>query len=894
MTNKENNSVYIMSIEGSDIEEHMRGNSFDEEYVGMLPESLNLDKLIDSKMKIRTRQGKKWSRDIINVSFASGFKSAENILSKIDIEKFNKTTISLADKIAKTTNNRTLKQLHNKMDSRIKFSDYLDKAELEDWEGINAEKLRTKLYTEGFTITYDDGEVVEYEVYKRSSSKSRTGKVLFINTKMNKGKLTRWARLGMNLEGATDVDYPSLLSYESLVDSHIEDRIEIDVDKILMVSDVKSVFSEDVNLIVKNKETELLESKLTEGYQMKSDIFDGEGLLDSQYFTNGKGFLLARQHMFKSALFNTNIQDFLMDNCPEGVKYSQWKLVDMFDNEIFAKDVHMITTPNSLKALKFSHKKKCDKVMYEHWKAKIKAEDNMFGVVMYEEESQKGYDEEGNILNQTAYQHLNSMPFTQDDIDDISTYEQEYIMNLKNDIDTYIEFLAEKANDMNSNEMWVDLYKKNKNIMYTELFKSKRKQDIKGQVNYIRRGKLRLKGDYTVIMQNGKELLYHSIGKLPVVDGNLDYKTWESNMELVGNECHTTLHDFNREYTAFRNPHTSMSNVLILENKKSDFISEYFNLTDNIIMTNAINFSLNRILSGSDVDSDNLVIFDNPTILRVARDCYIKSSKYRVCENGVAQSKNEYTVCNEHMAKIDNILAKSQQYIGRVVNLGAIYLSRYWEMVNQGETDKELLEETRQAIDIATCLSEISIDMAKRFYDVDIDKQIKNLELDVEKPQFMRYTSNKNNTRYYDSSMDYLQEIMDNLPKANEHETKDIYDLLSKDIDSRKVKKKQVVDVTELINRIAKSKRSIEADYADKARRADRELTNEEKQDKYNKKEDSTDYYLSIISRFKIETENIHKILADVYRGRTHCTSKVELMNTVYKTNEDAFLRAFR
>lgn len=182
-------------------------------------------------------------------------------------------------------------------------------------------------------------------------------------------------------------------------------------------------------------------------------------------------------------------------------------------------------------------------------------------------------------------------------------------------------------------------------------------------------------------MQNGKELLYHAIGKLPIDNkGILQEEKWQNDMILKKNEVYTTQHPFGKEYVAFRNPHTAPSNVLIVENKQCDFIEKYFNLSSNIIYTNAINFEINRILSGQDVDSDNLVLFNDETLLQNAKECY---GHYRVCVNNVDTDLNKYTVCATDMAKIDNILAKSQEYIGTVVNLGQLYMSTYWDLKNK-------------------------------------------------------------------------------------------------------------------------------------------------------------------------------------------------------------------
>jgi hypothetical protein len=56
-------------------------------------------------------------------------------------------------------------------------------------------------------------------------------------------------------------------------------------------------------------------------------------LLDSRFFEDGIAMKLLRNHMFKSAAFNCNIQKFFVDNCPEGIDYDDWKLSDMLGNQ---------------------------------------------------------------------------------------------------------------------------------------------------------------------------------------------------------------------------------------------------------------------------------------------------------------------------------------------------------------------------------------------------------------------------------------------------------------------------------------------------------------------------------------------------------------------------------
>ena len=880
-----------MSLEGTEIYEHMhRDKELFRRYVGMIPFSSELEQLHKQKLKVfnNKRYNKKMTNDIINVKFKQKVKSAEEII-KLKLKRSKVVT----DEGKRKEIDREIEKLKAQKDwIEIKVDDEIDK----DTNQIKTKGLRTLLYENGFTIEIDD-QKTEYVVYKRSSAKSRTGQVLFIR-KALRDKMIRWARMGMDLEGRTDVDYPSLLAYESLVSSNIEGYVEINPNNILIIDDVKSIFPIDCNVVEKDENGKLV-SKPVDGYMMKNDIFDGEGLLDSSYFDkcgrSDKGMILTRQHMFKSCLFNTKIQKFLMDYAEENsIDFATWKLTNMFNQPILAKDVHCIITPASLKALKFSNIKGSKPKMWEHWKKKVEKEKSLFGIVKSDKPSKRGEDDKGNILQQTSYQMLNSMPINYEEMIELSKYEYDYIMKLKNNDDVYIEYLRANANRINSNNMFVDLYEKNKSITGVDIFKNKRKKDIHKYVKHVKKGKIRLPGDYLTIMGNGKELLYHAIGRLPVgKDGVLDYETWNDQMILKDNEVYTILCDFDFEYTCFRNPHTSQSNVLVVKNKNSSFIADYFNLSDNIIYTNAINFPIQRILSGQDLDSDTLVLFNSCKLLEIAKKCYVGESDYRVCVNNVKPSPNTYIVNDTDKSKIDNLLAKSQRVIGEVVNLGQFYMSTYWNLVNRNYQNIRKLNELLMGVDICTILSEISIDQAKRIYDIDIEEQIKQLRecsiLSDTKPLFFKFISKKKaKTKYYKTSMDYLQKILEALPDADEKDTVDIRKLLN-DIDARKVKQRQIKGIVKVITKMSNNIKIIEAKYPE-----NEEIDKSEKKEKYRDIDNTINEYMHKVKVYKIKAETVYSILCDVFSERLECKYKLDLLNTLYRANKEVFLQAFK
>lgn len=813
-------SIYIPSFEANAIMKHEKGNHIELNYVGMVADSQLSSKLVKENIKIvdSKRYNKRLSADIVNVKFKQRFKGSKETAEDIDTNKIAEEILELESELEAETRKSYIRKIRYLIGKKKSYKTFIENALAEQWDGKSGPELRKMFYSKGFDING-----THYVFLGRTGSKARVGSVLFVNAKYS-DSIKKYSRLGMRLDGRNDIDLPALLAAESLIASGIEDRITINVDNMLIVDDVKSVFSIDTNVIELNEKTGLLESNRRNDYKMTNDIFDGQGLLDSMYFLNNgmidKGMVLVRQHHMKSCLFNANLQAYYRNHAKQnGIDYNTWEVCNMFGQKMKVKDIHCVITPNSLKALKLSHVKHSKKVMWETWKEYVKKDGCIFGVVKKDKESKKGRDENGYILNQTSYQMINTMPFDQEDIKNLASFELNYIDRLKNNDDEYIRYLEKNACDINSNAMLADIYRKNKNISKTDIFMNKRKKDIYNYVKHVKRGKIRLQGDYCTILGNPIEFLMHSIGALKIDKNNtIDVAAWQKLDTLKDNEVFTTLHQHGKEYTAFRNPHTSPSNVLIIKNITNQMIKKYINVTKNIICVNAVNFPIQRILSGADYDSDTLIMYSNDTMLLKARQCYVKSkeSKYRVCANNVKQQKNIYTVTDDDIAKIDNILERSQKYIGSVVNLGMLYMSEYWDRLNKG--NNEGLDELLKGVDICTILSEIAIDSAKRLYSVDIDRQIKHLRsselLQVEKPLFFEGVSmnSKLKTKKYECSMDYLTKELENIKEAKAEKHIDIKRLLVNG-DTRHIKKDRAVVILDILKQASDKEKKAKRDY---------------------------------------------------------------------------------
>lgn len=846
--------VYIPSIEGCDIYNNMfRGREFEIKYIGMIPSSLELNKLINIGLKTvkKKTNNKLLSLDIINVKFKQKVNSGISIITK------------LKDKIEKLDD--------SKDEYRKKLQEFIclieSEIEQDKWNEVKNSELRMMLYQDGFTYNGN-----EYVVYKRSSAKSRIGQCLFIKKSLYE-PMIRWSRMNIDFrecKSDLEVDFPSLLAYESLVGSSIETTVRIDPKNILIIEDVESVFTQMGN-VVRTGENGYLDS-FKEKTVIRNSLFDGESLLDASYFPKGKSMMLLRNHMFKSAAFNCEIQQFLRDHCPENTDFNDWQLSSMFKQEkIFAKDIHLIITPSSLKALKFYKVMGSELKMWRYWKKIVTKDGCTFGVCKSEKKSKLGFDKDEKVIQQTSYQMLNSLPMTKEVVSEFTQLEKQFIDKLKNDDKFFVKHIRENANDINCNNMFADLFDINNDIANTKLFRKFRKEIISGHVTHIKNGKVRLRGDYCVMLGNPIEYLYHAIGELNTKD--------PLERSLIKNEVYTSMFK-EVELTGFRNPHTSPNNVLLARNKKIVEIDKYFNLSENIVCVNAIKFPLQDILSGCDYDSDTVLLIEDDRLLNITKGIF---GRYDVCINQVKSSKKKYVVCNADMSVIDNELSNSQKYIGRTVNTGQLCMSRYWDMYHNGKTEDQLQHLMRK-IDVVTVLSGICIDLAKKMFDININKEIefigKTKELKKEKPLFWKYVSQDSNivTERYQCPMDFLFEEMSELnyaaPRTDIPFNNFLIEYNLKDSSYRQEQK--IFSYVETM--VSKINHTYSSNLNDEER--DRRI------------DDLIQYYGFYVDKLKINKETMYALLYKLTKNKKDKIAS-RLLNVMYSSQKTLFLRAF-
>lgn len=913
-----NKSINIPSIEGAYIWENMvRGEILSLDHVGAVSFSLEQIKLIKEGMKTKKQGNKLNSNDMINLKFKANVKDGKGVIAMKrkkmksvgeEIEKLNKKRESLSKKVELEILDKKIK---NKEDYILKLQKDIEliKSEMEDaelrgkWEGINNVELREKLYKDGFTIDFVNEKTkkvksVHYVEYKRSSAKSRNGMDLFIREGLS-DEMKKWSRMYLPFKPNQKVDLASLRSYESLVSSTITELITIRPENMLLIDDIEHTFKYPANVIRKSEETGHLESYFEHEAEITNNLFDGQSLLEDceEYFPDDTSMLLLRSHFFKSCAFRCSLQKWLQDRCPENTPYEEFKVYDMFNRPMLAKDVKFVFCPSSLKCLKFSDVIGSKAEMYDYWKELIgEKENSVLGVVKREKESKRGYDDEGRILNQTSYQILNSMQLSKETVHDIVSYEKMFIDRLKNDDDFFANYAYENRNEVNSNAMFVDLYRTNKEIVNLQMFKDFRSRLINDHIDHIKKGKVRIPSDYAVI-------LAEPIAMLKSITREFDIEKTE--MTLKPGEIYTKLHDFGKELILTRNPHTSGSNVVVATNRDNKDISTYFgNLSKNIVIIPLRNIPLQDRFSGSDQDSDVLLIVDSPDMLPEARRCY---EEYPVCVNGIKPKNKPYTLNQESKAELDSELSSSTFNIGRVVNTSQLFMSVYNDYLNRG---KAVPKKVLNRINVLSILAGLCIDMCKKQVNIDIDDELEYLTKDLKlkyridikkkkvddeeveeevkvelKPLFWtKVSANKNvgkKLTHYKTTMDFLQIEMKDTPDSTRRDAIPLSEFIkdyNKSLSDRKQRDKIYSIGEELQNKQSK----VFIKYVGE--------DDETKEERYEALDNSYDFYISKLGRLSVK----YHTMCDIIARLEDCSFRVRLMNALYKSNKELFLSVFK
>lgn len=614
----------------------------------------------------------------------------------------------------------------------------------------SAKELRKWCYKNGFICNG-----ITYCRFKRSSGSARVGKCLFIDSRLYPD-MHKSEQCGLDVQNGDALDIAAFEAYISLPTSSIIDVIDIKPENFLVIKDWDSIFYEDAVCTDLGDDGWLT----TEEKKMKicNSIWDGQSLIDISLMGkySDKGMLLLRNKFFKSCCFNTNIQDFFRDNNITDIS--------QLNGETIATDIadiKIITTPSSIKFYKFGDLQTWFDNIYPY-----------FGVVKYDKDT---HYFNGRMV-QAHYQLLNTLQLSKEEIQEIVQDGLDYISLLNTDADVMRYHLKFEDNEnfetdnvmQDKNEIVYKMLNYDCEFDKTKIYYDFKKDLCRSYVKNMKRGHILVDGTYATLFGNPYEMLLQSIGDF---DG--------SSVLPVGT-VHNTRYEYNTDILGCRSPHVTIGNILITKNISCTPIDKYFNLTPNIICINSINENILERLSGSDFDSDTMLITNNKILISAAKKNY---HLFKVPTRNInpPKSKRHYTF--DDLADLDD--KTSNNKIGEIVNLSQELNSLLWDMVSKSgesvENQYEYIKEIYYDVCQLDVMSNIEIDKAKKEYPIDTTAELKRMRKKYENllimtdgrkrmPYFLGFIADiknyKNNDRKdyqkYDTSMDFLHVCIGN------------------------------------------------------------------------------------------------------------------------------------
>ena len=606
----------------------------------------------------------------------------------------------------------------------------------------NAE-LRRHLYKNGF---FCDG--IKYCRMKRSSGSARVGKCLFINELLFK-PILQFSSGNIKLKEGQEIDLAAWEGYVALTSSSIIDTLPIRPENILLIDDYNSVFTD--NVIKTYSEDGQL--KTEEGIcEITNSIWDGQSLMDVSLFGEYKkyGMVLLRNLMFKSCCFNCNIQQWFKDN-----NITDISQLNGYTRATRIEDVKLITTPSSIKYLKFGS--------FDDWLDNIYP---YFGVVKHDK---KTHFFDGKLV-QTHYQLINTLQLSKDEVEEFLKPSLEFAQMLRDNpavVRYYIKYPdIEEMQPFNSpilnkNDVVYNLMCVNNDFVKTKYYQEFLIDLLRSYYKHLKNGHVYVNGNYSTLLGNPIEMLQQSIG------------IFEGVSQICIGNIHNIRFGYNKTLLGSRSPHVTMGNIWLVKNVENNLIDRYFNLTDEIVCINSINENVLQRLSGADFDSDTILLTDNEILIKAARRNY---DIFKTPTSFVTAKKVKRYYTSEQQADLD--IKTSVNKIGEIINLSQELNSLLWDKMYQGasyEDIKYLYYDICQ-LDV---MSGVEIDKAKKEFDVDNGRELNKIkkkyieELDTEynkkkMPHFFAHISKQKgyynpSKRYYckyHTSMDYLQTVV--------------------------------------------------------------------------------------------------------------------------------------
>ena len=655
---------------------------------------------------------------------------------------------------------------------------------------ITKGQLRVDFYTaeDGIYIDYEDGKRIYYKPLWRTVGKAKQGAVYFCRYDKDVPPNERFYDKAKDFLRMYKEKFPDeknriveIGAYQSLISSNICGKIKINPSNILVLKDEDSYFESDIVRVFSKGQKDLkignaieykkddLDEQLKK--KLKNTMWDGQSLIDktifekAYFFTpDGKanGWILCRQHFFKSACFCSDLKQFFMDYCEShGKDYETFKVEDIWGKKHLAKDIELITTENSMKFMKYSKLSDgtYDYQGFKDWQKHVKNSDNVFGIVKSAHESRFGE------YQRMSFQMVNCLDIEK--IDEITKDSVNYLAGLKESTDVYVTDPSKDINDCefikfldlhktkyNDYEVLIALCTQDRKFFQSQYFRDRRKKIIYDYTEELRSGRLLLKNSENLtLVGNPYAMLLKAVGENPFNDPTFS----KGPREDGAIECYSAFFDEEISVAGFRSPFNSQNNLLYMYNIKKPDEFKYFISPDGkslfgkqVLIINCNGTAAQPRANGMDFDSDfafctaqkdictsaKKYVEDFPTIIN---DIELKDITPEDKE------KIEKIPLMELYAIKDEMLAGAREQIGESSNKALLALSylNSIEKLNEKVDEKKKLNKKQLKNDICvlSVLAQAAIDSAKREYDVDIENSIDTISdhLNIAENQYPKF-----------------------------------------------------------------------------------------------------------------------------------------------------------
>ena len=700
-----------------------------------------------------------WTRDIVCVDFSSGVKTYKQEIKSLEKKKKdNSENAAFFDELMKAVEKNKDKYTQEK----------------------KIDTLRKEFYDNGFSIKYHDKEI-SYKMLYRSAGKAKKGSCMFICEGLYK-KALNYLRMGnpKMLKGKKHMVERE--AYKSLVASAIVGKVKINPQNILVIDDVEVSFKRNVvavtDLISKYHLSKVSGDPVED--KMINALFDGQSLIDRSVFFSsdlgGKkpnGFILLRQHFFKSAAFCADIKQFFEDYCSERkIDYENFIVKDRWGNEHFAKDIELITTENSMKWKKFVDGRENEREIFDFWRNQVSKDDNLFGIVKTAHESKLGN------YQRMSYQMVNSLENDKSLMDSVVKCSVDYLTKLKKSDD---EFLVDKTKDVTDNEfikyldmsksffndyeVLVELCKQNRFFLQCRYFRDRKKSILSEYTKKLRGGKILQNAENLVIVGSPYAMLLKAAGEDVYKDTMFEVEGGDT----PAVQCYTKRFPDGAELAEFRSPYNGRNNLGFMRNKyPSERIERYFSdFGEQIVAVNMIETDFQARNNGSDQDSDFIYTTDEPSIVACAKKYY---KEYPTIINNISSRQDaNKTDC----ADIDSTLASAAREIGEASNYAQLCMIYSYNF-------PERKQEFEDYVCILSVLAQIAIDKAKRNFGFDSEDALRAIKEKINAkengyPEFWEVVLNKSKNKKRKTDENVEAEEVEDFEESEENKDAEEY-----------------------------------------------------------------------------------------------------------------------